>query len=98
MQQCLNEELSFYFTNYPISLTIFVLGSTAILTVSLLCNQSFPCSTELVSILLSIGVSFCLMIGIFIILPAILLLIMNLFWKKPKKIIKNSPLTVIRVM
>lgn len=82
MQKCLNETLISCFTNHPIILSVIILGSLTILAISLLCNHSFPCPSQVENFLLSFSLSLCLMIGVFIILPALLALIMNVIFRK----------------
>jgi len=104
MQQCINEDFAYFFKQmkkHPWILLIIILfigGGIATLTVSLLCNVKFPCTTDQQSYALMFGMNMCLITAIFFVLPCILIGIINCIYYDTIKgpvlpVTRSSPLT-----
>jgi hypothetical protein len=96
MQQCLNEDVS-YLCKRPwiiVLLLIFVLSGISMLTVGILCNIRFPCSDQLQTTILTIGMNMSLISLTFIVIPIILCLMINCIWYKKEvlPVTTRSPL------
>lgn len=97
MQQCLNED-TIYLCKRPwivVLLLIFILAGISMLTVGILCNIQFPCSDQLHTTMLTIGLNMSLISLIFIATPIILTLTINCIWYKKEvlPITTRSPLS-----
>lgn len=101
MQQCLNEDATYFynkFKKYPCLLVLvilFIAIGVALFTVSLLCNYRFPCTDIQQNYTLIFGLNICILVTTFIGIPFILRLILNCIWQKEEvlPVVTRTPLS-----
>ena len=101
MQQCLNEDATYFynkFKKYPpllLLVILFIATGVALFTVSLLCNYRFPCTDIQQNYTLMFGLNICILVTTFIGIPFTLRLILNCIWQKEEvlPVITRTPLS-----